>query len=56
MLEKLKKEGYNTNKKCQTGVMAGVAAVEATTMDIRAIELDQEDMDTHLKAMDNRRT
>jgi len=35
--------------------MAGVAVVEATTMDIKVIELDREDMATHLKDMDTRR-
>jgi len=38
--------------------MAGVAVVEveAIMMATKAIEPDQEDMDTHLRDMDNRRT
>jgi hypothetical protein len=48
---------YNTNKKCQTGVTAGVVVEEeATMMATKAIELDQEDMEIHLRDMDNRRT
>jgi len=36
--------------------MAGVAVVEAIMVDIKVIELDQEDMAIHLRDMDNRRT